>query len=86
MDSADLTPAEQEAVAEAREERTERRDRTWADGGRVRYAGRAEDEKVVERHPMVEEVVVRRRVVDDARQADASPRRLDDTDRPARSD
>lgn len=101
MDSADVAPAEQEALAgskkglaerheerkeERREDRAERRDRTWADGGRVRYAGRAEEERVVERHPMVEEVVVRRRVVDDAKDADASPRRVDDTDRVERPD
>ena len=86
MDSADLTPAEQEAVAEAKEARTERPNRTWADGGRVRYAGRADDEKVVERHPMVEEVVVRRRIVDDANEDDASPRRLGDADRAERAD
>lgn len=65
MDSSDLTPAEQEAVADSkesraerkevrREERAEHRDGTRADGGRVRYAGRAdENERVVERHPMV---------------------------------
>ena len=97
MDSADLTPAEQEALAESkegiaerheerkeerREERADGRDRTWADGGRVRYAGQAEEERVVERRPMVEEVVVRRRVVDDAK--DPSPRRLDDADRAER--
>jgi len=59
MDSADLTPAEQEAVSEAREG-----ERKWSDAGRVRYASRAGDEKVVERRPIVEEVVVRRRLVD----------------------
>lgn len=96
MDSADLTPAEQEALAESREgtverheerkeERRAERERTWADGGRVRYAGGTAEEKVVERHPMIEEVVVRRRVVDDPKDAEA-PRRLDDTDRPARTD
>ena len=36
--------------------------RTWADSGRVRYPT-ADGEKVVERRPLVEEVVVRRRVV-----------------------
>jgi len=54
------------------------------DSGRVRYASRAGEEKVVERRPMVEEVVVRRRAVDDAREGDAAPRRLDEADRPAR--
>ena|SRR5205814_789868 len=67
MDSADLTPAEQEAVSEAQETRPERRERTWSDSGRVRYASRSDDEKVVERRPMVEEVVVRRRIVEDAK-------------------
>jgi hypothetical protein len=33
---------------------------------------------------MVEEVVVRRRIVDDVKDTDASPRRLDDAERPAR--
>lgn len=83
MDSADLTPGKQEALAESKEER---RDRTWVDGGRVRYSGRAEEERVVERHPMVEEVVVRRRVVDDAKDADTPPRRAEDTDRAERPD
>jgi hypothetical protein len=84
MDSSDLTPAEKEAVAEAKEERTERPARKWSDSGRVRYAGRGDEEKVVERRPMVEEVVVRRRIVDDVKDTDASPRRLDDAERPAR--
>jgi hypothetical protein len=83
MDSADLTPAEREAVGEAKEKRAERRE--WSDSGRVRYAGRADEEKVVERRPMVEEVVVRRRVVEDAKD-EAAPRRLDDADRSERSD
>ena len=74
MDSADLTPAEQEAVNEAQETRAEERERTWSDSGRVRYASRGDDEKVVERRPMVEEVVVRRRIVEDAPSADAAPR------------
>lgn len=89
MDSADLTPGEREAVAastddraarreERREEHAERRERTWADSGRVRYAGQSAEERVVERHPMIEEVVVRRRVVDEAKDADVSPRRVDD--------
>jgi hypothetical protein len=74
MDSADLTPAEQEAVSEAQETHTERRERTWSDSGHVRYASRGDDEKVVERRPMVEEVVVRRRIVDDATSADTPAR------------
>jgi hypothetical protein len=72
MDSADLTPAEQEAVSEAPETRAEGRERTWSDSGRVRYASRGDDEKVVERRPMVEEVVVRRRIVEDAKEAEAN--------------
>src|SRR5689334_11228405 len=56
MDSADLTPAEQQAVAEAPDtdhsvrDRVQR-ERTWADTGRVKYASPAEEEKVIERHP-----------------------------------
>ena len=72
MDSADLTPAEQEAASESQETRTEGRERTWSDSGRVRYASRGDDEKVVERRPMVEEVVVRRRIVEDTKDAEAS--------------
>ena len=72
MDSADLTPAEQEAASESQETRTEGRERTWSDSGRVRYASRGDDEKVVERRPMVEEVVVRRRIVEDAKEAEAT--------------
>jgi len=90
MDSADLTPAEQEAVAESADrdqpvgDRTAR-ERTWADKGRVRYAAPTDEEKVIERHPIVEEVVVRRRVVDES-EVDAAkdtPRRLaeDEVDR-----
>ena len=99
MDSADLTPGDREAVAESADDRAarraerkeeareadgERREPTWANGGRVRYAGQSAEERVVERHPMIEEVVVRRRIVDDAKDAEASPRRIDETDRPAR--
>src|SRR5690242_21787038 len=95
VDSADLTPADRAAVAETKGERREERkeerreegaerERTLGDSGRVRYASRAGEEKVVERRPMVEEVVVRRRAVDDAREGDAAPRRLDEADRPAR--
>jgi sporulation protein YlmC with PRC-barrel domain len=94
MDSSDLTPEEQEAVAEASgDESTGERsllDRKWSDTGRVKYASRADDEKVVERRPIVEEVVVRRRVVDEA-EAKASPpaetrRREDDSERLNRTD
>jgi hypothetical protein len=89
MDSADLTPAEQEAVAEATDTDQPVRDRvarerTWADTGRVKYASPAEEEKVIERRPFVEEVVVRRRVVDEEASKD-SPRRLaaeDEVERP----
>jgi hypothetical protein len=89
MDSADLTPAEQEAVAEATDTDQPVRDRvarerTWADTGRVKYASPADEEKVIERRPFVEEVVVRRRVVDEEASKD-SPRRLaaeDEVERP----
>ena len=91
MDSADLTPAEAEAVAEASQDRSLSRERTWSDTGRVRYgaeegAGASAGERVVERRPMVEEVVVRRRKADaDAAATDAdAPRRLaDDAERQA---
>ena len=83
MDSADLTPAEQEAVAEADDKDQPIRDRvarerTWSDTGRVKYASPADEERVIERRPIVEEVVVRRRVVDenDADAATDTPRRL----------
>jgi hypothetical protein len=68
MDSADITPVESDdsvgvetnsADASARAAR----DRTWADSGRVRYPGQ-DGEVVVERRPVVEEVVVRRRAVE----------------------
>ena len=92
MDSADLTPAEQEALAEAEDKNQPvrdrvARDRTWADTGRVRYAAPTEEEKVIERHPIVEEVVVRRRVLDEKEAEEAAkdtPRRLareDEVDR-----
>lgn len=77
MDSADLTPAEQEAVSEAKTG-----DRKWSDSGRVRYASAAADEKVVERRPIVEEVVVRRRLVDDA----TSPSRIEESTEAPRND
>jgi PRC-barrel domain len=82
MDSADLTPAEQEAVSDAKESSSARRERSFSDSGRVRYASRADDEKVVERRPVVEEVVVRRRLVEEnAEAAEAHP--VDEQDRPA---
>lgn len=72
MDSADLTPAERTAAAESNdrerpleEDRERQRERRWADTGRVRYPSRGDDEVVVERRPVVEEVVVRRHLVDD---------------------
>jgi hypothetical protein len=69
MDSADLTPEEREAVAEAEGSSavsTEKpvSERKWADTGRVKYPSQGNDEVVVERRPVVEEVVVRRRLVD----------------------
>ena len=93
MDSADLTPPEQEAVAEAADkdepirERVAR-ERTWSDTGRVKYAAPTEGERVIERHPIVEEVVVRRRVVDenDPEAAKDTPRRLANEDEVDRAD
>jgi hypothetical protein len=85
MDSADLTPSERAAVAEASGERTEKttkRERTWSDTGRVKYAGRGDEEVVVERRPLVEEVVVRRRLVDGDEQkatTEAPIQRAEDT-------
>lgn len=91
MDSSDLTPAEQEAVAEATGEAPvssegRSRERTWADTGRVKYASLGDDERVVERRPVVEEVVVRRRVVDqgEARADEPANRRPADGDQPDR--
>jgi PRC-barrel domain protein len=83
MDSADLTPEEEEAVADASGDAAPRerarRDRTWADTGRVKYAGRGDDEVVVERRPVVEEVVVRRRLLDEGENASSTePRRFGD--------
>lgn len=93
MDSADLTPAEQEAVAEAEDKDQPIRDRmarerTWSDTGRVKYASPTEDERVIERRPIVEEVVVRRRVVDenDPAAAKDTPRRLASEDEVDRAD
>jgi hypothetical protein len=93
MDSEDLTPAEQAAVAEDTGDATgtraaSSRERSWADTGRVRYPGRADDEVVVERRPIVEEVVVRRRLVGEGEAdnaADTRPRTTDD-DQPDRAD
>ena len=92
MDSADLTPEEQEAVAEAEGSSAVSsgepvRDRKWADTGRVKYPSQGNDEVVVERRPVVEEVVVRRRLVDEPESAtDAEPRRrADDVDPESRA-
>ena len=81
MDSSDLTPAEQQAAAEPL------RDRTWSDTGRVKYASQGNEERVIERRPIVEEVVVRRRLVDEPDSApDAEPlRRADDVDPESRA-
>jgi hypothetical protein len=94
MDSADLTPAERAAIraeegatvgddTEAEVEKMRDRERRWADTGRVRYPSRDNEEVVVERRPMVEEVVVRRHRVDDASATptEAARRRADDVDR-----
>jgi photosynthetic reaction center H subunit len=73
MDSADLTPAEQEAIAEAAETApTRERERTWSAAGKVRYPSNGNDEVVVDRRPVVEEVVVRRRRVENDEGAEAS--------------
>jgi hypothetical protein len=87
MDSADLTPAEADAVAEASDENVSRRERTWSDTGRVHYAGDRADERIVERRPMVEEVVVRRRVVDGDAAPEQEPlgRRAEDADQQEKS-
>ena len=69
MDSADLASADQGESSTSTTApisgagAVTSRERTWAESGRVRYPGR-EGERVVERQPMVEEVVVRRRVVE----------------------
>jgi hypothetical protein len=91
MDSADLTPEEREAVAEASGDASaaprqlSARDRSWSDTGRVKYPSRSDDEVVVERRPIVEEVVVRRRLVDEGEAAaSAEPvRRIEEGDRPS---
>jgi hypothetical protein len=87
MDSSDLTPQEQEAVAEAKGDADVTRDRKWADTGRVKYPSQGNDEVVVERRPVVEEVVVRRRLVDDPESvSDTEPlRRADDVDPESRA-
>ena len=90
MDSADLTPAEQRP-SRTRARRTgtraaTARDRNWADTGRVHYPGRADDEVVVERRPIVEEVVVRRRLANEGGSVDSaeSPARSNDVENPGR--
>jgi len=92
MDSSDLTPEEREAVAEAEGSATvsseqPARERKWADAGRVKYPSQGDGEVVVERRPVVEEVVVRRRLVDDPESAtDAqSLRRAEDVDPESRA-
>jgi len=87
MDSADLTPEEREAVAEAQGSSDVSTDRKWADTGRVKYPSHGNEEVVVERRPVVEEVVVRRRPVDDPESAvEAEPRRrADDADPESRA-
>lgn len=91
MDSSDLTPEEREAVAEAEgasaaSSEKPVRERKWADTGRVKYPSHGDDEVVVERRPVVEEVVVRRRLVDQPESAaDVEPlRRADDADQESR--
>ena len=89
MDSADLASAPAQTAAEASGDRGVSRERSWSDTGRVRYGARegaGADERVVERRPIVEEVVVRRRKVDEEPNADTeSSRRLaDDADRSPR--
>jgi sporulation protein YlmC with PRC-barrel domain len=92
MDSADLAPAAQEAVAEATGDAAPReraaRERTWSDTGRVKYASLSDEERVVERRPVVEEVVVRRRLVDEGESAATTepPRRVEDADRVDRTE
>jgi hypothetical protein len=86
MDSADLTPSEQQAVAQASGDSGAKR--TWSDSGRVKY-GASGEERVVERRPVVEEVVVRRRLVDEgdsAAPAEPPARRAEDAEPPARSE
>jgi hypothetical protein len=92
MDSADLTPEEREAVAEAEGSSAPStdapaRERKWADTGRVKYPAQGDDEVVVERRPVVEEVVVRRRLVDTPESStDAqSLRRAEDVDPESRA-
>jgi hypothetical protein len=87
MDSADLTPAERAAAARSEDhdqpvDRDRDRDRRWAETGRVRYPSRGDDEVVVERRPVVEEVVVRRHVLDNENATTERPlRRADDVEK-----
>src|SRR5690242_8014280 len=62
MDSSDLTPEERAAVdqaevAPAMSSDNRARERKWADADRVKYLSQGNDEVVVERRPVVEEVV-----------------------------
>jgi hypothetical protein len=87
MDSSDLTPEEREAVAAAEgssavSNEQPARERKWADAGRVKYPSHGDEEVIVERRPVVEEVVVRRRLVDSQESGEeVEPRRrADDAD------
>jgi hypothetical protein len=87
MDSSDLTPEEREAVAAAEgssavSNEQPARERKWADAGRVKYPSHGDEEVIVERRPVVEEVVVRRRLVDAPESGEeVEPlRRADDVD------
>jgi hypothetical protein len=73
MDSSDLTATEQASGLTAGPSG----DRRWAESGRVRYPGTSEDERVVERRPIVEEVVVRRRAAEAEQNKDV-PRPTDE--------
>ena len=76
---------EREGEGEREAERERTRERRWAQTGRVHYPARGDEEVVVERRPMVEEVVVRRHVVEDenapARVLDAPARRAEDVEK-----
>lgn len=92
MDSSDLSPEERAAVDQAEgapavSSDTPARERKWADAGRVKYPSQGNDEVVVERRPVVEEVVVRRRLVDTPESStDAqSLRRAEDVDPESRA-
>jgi hypothetical protein len=87
MDSSDLTPEEREAVAAAEgssavSNEQPARERKWADAGRVKYPSHGDEEVIVDRRPVVEEVVVRRRLVDSPESGEeVEPRRrADDAD------